>query len=170
MYSADAEPHQDARAARTIQRQRAALQRLANLLDQAIPLPGGFRIGFDGIIGLLPGVGDLIGSGLSSFILLQASRLGAPRTVLFRMAANIAIDTLVGVVPVIGDLFDFAWKANLRNVELLGRYLDEPRQTRVRSTVLVAAIITALLILAGVALVILGALARWLWLGITGSG
>ena len=161
--------HNAAQAARARERQRAALQRLANLLDQAIPLPGGFRIGLDGIIGLVPGVGDLVGSALSSFIVLQASRLGASRAVLFHMAGNIALETVLGVVPVVGDLFDFAWKANLRNVQLLERHLAQPRQTHVRSTALVAVIIAALLVVAAGAVVVVGALVRWLWLSVTGG-
>lgn len=108
-----------------VARQRESLQRLARLLDSAIRLPGGFRIGLDGLLGLLPGVGDLAGALLSAYIVAQAYRLGAPRSMLMKMVANVALETGVGVIPVAGDLFDFAWKANRRNLELLERYLDD---------------------------------------------
>lgn len=102
-----------------------ALRRLAHLLDAAIPLPGGLRVGVDGLVGLIPGVGDLAGAVLSAYIIAQARRLGAPPAVLLRMAANVALETFIGTVPVIGDLFDFAWKANRRNVALLERHLGQ---------------------------------------------
>ncbi len=110
------------------------LERLAWFLDSAIPIPGiEARVGFDPLIGLLPGVGDSLGALFSSYILLAAARLGAPRAVLLKMAFNISVDAVIGAVPVLGDLFDFAWKANQRNVNLLGAYLDQPRKTVVTS-------------------------------------
>lgn len=109
---------------------RKRLERLAWLLDNAIPVPGtGVRFGIDALIGLVPGFGDSAGALCSSYILLAAARLGVPKAVLLKMAFNIALDTLVGAVPVLGDLFDFAWKANQRNVELLDAYYDQPRRT-----------------------------------------
>ncbi len=80
---------------------------LARLLDDAIPIPGtSIRIGLDPIIGLVPGLGDIAGGIASAYIVLAAARLGAPKAMLLRMAANVAIDTVVGGVPVLGDLFD----------------------------------------------------------------
>jgi hypothetical protein len=149
-------------------RQRESLQRLARVLDSAIPLPGGFRIGLDGIVGLLPGVGDMLGALFSSFIVAQASRLGAPAPVILRMAGNIALDTLAGAVPVLGDLFDFAWKANLRNVQLLERHLAEPRKTHRRSTLLVTVVILALMALATGVMLVLAALLKWAWTTLSG--
>src|SRR5918999_2546085 len=99
---------------------RRRLARLAWLLDNSIPLPGTrFRIGIDAIIGLVPGLGDLLGVLLSSYIVREAARLGAPPSVLTRMAFNVAPEGLVGLVPVVGDVFDAAWKANQRNLVLL---------------------------------------------------
>lgn len=122
----------------TIERQRAKkrLERFAWYLDNSIPIPGlEARIGIDGLIGLLPGIGDTLGALLSSYLLGEAARLGAPKSVLLKMAFNIALDALVGTIPVLGDLFDFVWKANQRNAELLNQYLDRPRKTVVSSRI-----------------------------------
>jgi len=103
----------------------ARLQAVARLYDAGIRIPGtGITIGLDPIIGLVPGLGDLIGAGVALWILVEAAQLGAPRIVLFRMLVNIVIDTLGGAIPVAGDVFDAFWKANLRNVRLLERHLE----------------------------------------------
>jgi hypothetical protein len=103
------------------------LRRLSYLLDNSIPIPGTpFRIGWDSIIGLVPGVGDLLGGAFSLYIILEAARLGAPRSLLARMGWNVAIDVLVGAVPLLGDVFDAGWKANLRNLALLERQVYRP--------------------------------------------
>lgn len=99
------------------------LERLARLLDSEFRVPGiRFRFGLDGLIGLAPGVGDAVGLALSSYIVMEAWRMGVPPQVLVRMIANILIDSAVGAVPVAGDLFDFVWKANRRNIDLLLRH------------------------------------------------
>lgn len=116
-----------------VQRTRARLRALAWWLDNSIRLPGGFRIGADAILGLVPFLGDVLGMLLSGYIMLQAVRLRAPSSVLAHMALNIALEVLIGVVPLAGDLFDAAWKANLRNLGLLERYLDQPAITRSHS-------------------------------------
>jgi hypothetical protein len=104
------------------------LERLAWLLDAQFVLPGtGFRFGADAILGLVPGVGDAIGAGLSAWLIVEAQRLGAPNTLLARMVANLMLDAAVGAVPVLGDVFDAAFKANLRNMRLLRRHLEEVR-------------------------------------------
>jgi len=105
--------------------QSRRLRGLARLLDSSIPLPGGYRIGLDGLIGLIPGVGDAIGASFSTYIILEAARMGASRTTLLRMVGNVLIDTIVGAVPILGDLFDFAWKANQRNMALLDGALEQ---------------------------------------------
>ena len=89
-------------------------------------MPGtSLRFGLDPVLGLVPGLGDAAGAVLAAWIFLEAIRLGAPRATLARIASNIAIDALVGAVPVLGDVFDIVWKANLKNVELLeGHALD----------------------------------------------
>lgn len=98
-------------------RRLARLRRFGILLDSSIPVPGtGIRFGLENLIGLVPGIGDLIGGALSLYIILEAHRMGAPGPVLARMGWNVAIDTLVGEVPILGDLFDVGFKANMRNL------------------------------------------------------
>lgn len=107
------------------------LRRLGYLLDNSIPVPGtGFRFGLDTIIGLVPGVGDLIGGALSVYIILEAARLGVPRSLLAHMGYNVAVDTLVGGIPLLGDLFDAGYKANLRNLALVREHLEHPPAAR----------------------------------------
>ncbi|MDW7772628.1 MAG: DUF4112 domain-containing protein [Desulfobulbaceae bacterium] len=102
------------------------LHSFSRLLDSAIPLPGGYRIGFDGLIGLIPGVGDIAGGMAASYIIVEAARLGASTMTLVHMVFNVLLESLVGIIPVLGDLFDFAWKANLKNMALLEKQLDKP--------------------------------------------
>ena len=120
-----------------------ALQRvrgLAWLLDNSIPIPGtNWRIGLDALIGLIPGLGDAAGAVFSSYILLEAGKLGASRSTLLRMGANVLIESVVGIVPLIGDLFDAGWKANQRNLRLLERSLETPALARRRDRGFVAA-------------------------------
>ena len=142
---------------------RRRLQRFAHILDTAIPLPGGYRIGFDGIIGLVPGIGDLTGAALSSYIIAEAHRLGAPPVVLLRMLLNMLLESLVGVIPVLGDLFDFAWKANRRNVALLEHHLDQPHRVRRQSTWIVVVILGSLALLTVATVALLFWLLRWLF-------
>ncbi len=105
------------------------LHGLEILLDEAFVLPGvGIRFGLGGIIGLVPGLGDVLAGLLSLVIPLAAWIRGVPYVTLARMAANLGISVLVGSVPVLGDIFDIAWKANRRNYRLLCRCLGEPRQ------------------------------------------
>lgn len=107
------------------------VHRLSRLLDDWLRIPGTrYRIGLDGLIGLIPGLGDVIGSLLSAYILFEAIQLGAPKTLLLRMAGNITLEMLVGTIPILGDLFDFAWKANRKNANLLDAYLRSSSDSR----------------------------------------
>lgn len=107
----------------------ARLEKLATLLDTALVLPGTrFRFGIDGLLGLAPGVGDLLATGLSLYIVYEAHRLGAPKPVLARMLGNVALDGLIGAVPVAGDVFDVLWRANKRNMRILREHLDRERR------------------------------------------
>jgi hypothetical protein len=134
------------------------LRRVATLLDNAIPIPGTrYRIGLDPILGLVPGIGDAIGAALAGYILVEAVRFGVPRSVLARMLLNLGVDTAVGAVPALGDLFDFVWKADAKNLVLLQQHLDQPvaaRRSSRRAIALVVALV-ALLAIGAVALVIL---------------
>lgn len=103
----------------------ARLRALARLLDAAVRVPGtSFRVGLDPLLGLIPGVGDLLGAGITAYLIWEARRLGASRAVLARMVANAGLDALVGAVPLAGDVFDAAFRANLRNVRLLEREVE----------------------------------------------
>ena len=95
-----------------------SIEKLSWLMDNSIPIRGKYSIGLDPIIGLIPGVGDLIGTLVSAFIVLQAHRAGVPKPTILRMLANVGIDSTVGAIPFLGDIFDFAFKANRRNLEL----------------------------------------------------
>jgi len=118
---------------------RRRLGRIAWLLDNSIPLPGGrFRIGIDAILGLLPGIGDLAGVLLSSYIVREAARVGAPKSMLLHMAWNVAVEGIVGMIPFAGDVFDAAWKANQRNFALLEKHLDDPHRAAKSSRLFVA--------------------------------
>jgi hypothetical protein len=126
------------------------VQVVATLLDEALRVPGtNFRFGIDPIVGMIPGLGDLLGGAASAYIILEAARAGAPASVLLRMTMNVGMDTLVGAVPLVGDLFDFAWKSNTRNVRLLARHVEAPAETKRASIVLV---VLLLAVLAGIAI------------------
>lgn len=134
---------------------REKLAWLAWLLDSSIPIPGTrLTIGIDAIIGLVPFLGDMVGVVLSSYILSEAARLGAPRTLLWRMAFNVGVEGLVGIIPLAGDVFDAAWKANQKNVRLLEGWLDRPEKARRSSrafVVLLVLVVASFLALCGVA-------------------
>jgi hypothetical protein len=103
----------------------ARLDALASLLDSALVLPGtNIRFGVDALIGLVPGIGDAISTVLSLYIVREARELGAPRRLVARMLANVALDSVVGAVPLLGDAFDVMWRANRRNLALLRNHLD----------------------------------------------
>ena len=107
--------------------QRATFDRVsrtAALLDARFRIPGtAMRVGLDGLFGLIPGIGDTAMLVASAYIVIEAGRAGVRRRVLARMVANIVIDYVIGLVPLVGDLFDFAWKANLRNIRLMAEDL-----------------------------------------------
>ncbi|CAE6940458.1 DUF4112 domain-containing protein [Vibrio sp. B1FLJ16] len=124
---------------------RKQLQRLAWVLDSSIRLPGGYRIGGDGIIGLIPGFGDALGAGLSSYIVIKAVSLNVPIIVLIRMMINVVLELVIGVIPIIGDMFDFMYKANERNVKLINEHLDSPHRTRRQSRYIVLVLLLVIL-------------------------
>ncbi|HMM89909.1 DUF4112 domain-containing protein [Bradyrhizobium sp.] len=113
----------------TREQRLARLDAIARLLDVAFIVPGTkFRYGIDGLIGLIPVVGDIITTAISLWIVREARALGAPWHITARMLANVAVDGAVGLVPVAGDAFDVMFRANVRNVRMLRRWLDrQPR-------------------------------------------
>ncbi|MDO3387169.1 DUF4112 domain-containing protein [Gilvimarinus sp. SDUM040013] len=108
--------------------QQAILARLdtfSRLTDSSVPIPfTRFSVGLEAIIGLIPVIGDLAGLLLASYVLIEAQRAGATRTVKLRILANIAIDFFGGLIPVVGDVFDAFYKANTRNTKLVREFLE----------------------------------------------
>ena len=132
----------------------ADVEALARWLDYAFTLPGGFQFGFAGIIGLIPGIGDVFDALISLFIIVRAIKLAIPRVAIARMLVNVGIEALAGTVPFVGDLFDVVFKANLRNYEILKKHLSHSeRQRRADWWFLV---LTVLLVLASIALPVIG--------------
>ncbi len=131
---------------------------LARRLDAEFRIPfTPIRFGWDAIIGLIPGIGDAAGGLLGGYGLLVGWRLGAPAGVLLRMLLNLVIDVGVGSLPLLGDLFDVAWRNNLRNVALLERWVQAPHRTERRSAALLWGLLAAVVLLAT------GAAAAALW-------
>ena len=120
----------EARGRRELDRLRA----IARLFDQAFPIPGTkWRFGIDALFGLVPGLGDIVGALVAVYALHVARTLRAPGAVQLHMLGNIAVDALVGTVPLIGDLFDFVFKAQTRNLVLLDAWVAAPEPTAKRS-------------------------------------
>ncbi len=106
----------------------AKLERVANLMDSALRIPGTrIRVGLDSIVGLVPGVGDTLALAPGAWIIGSAWNMGAPNHVLGRMALNSGIDWAIGTIPLIGDLFDVGFKANIRNVALLREHVEKTK-------------------------------------------
>ena len=131
------------------------LRALARVQDELFRIPGTrIRFGIDALIGLIPGAGDVFTSGVSVYVLLAATRMGAPPSVVARMAGNILLDLLFGAIPLLGDIFDVGWKANVRNVRLLEKFAVDPRGVRRGSRVmLVASLLVIFGVLAGIAFI-----------------
>lgn len=119
-------PHPSDTPARDPQTHLERLDRFSYLLDNSIRLPVlNYRIGVDALIGLIPGIGDLIGVALSSYVVFEAARYGLHWATLFRMVVNVVLEGIIGAIPIIGDLFDATFKANARNVRLLRRRIEQ---------------------------------------------
>lgn len=138
----------------------ADLEALAWLMDNSIPIPGtgGRRVGLDAIIGFVPGLGDLVSSGASLFVIVRAAGHGLPRITVVRMLLNLGLDLTVGAVPVLGDAFDLWFKANQRNVELFRRHAVASSATTGGDWTFVVGV------LAGGVAIIVGAIALAIWL------
>ena len=130
----------------------ARLKRLSQLLDSAIGIPGTrYRLGLDPIVGLVPGIGDALGAIFSSYIIFQAARLGVPKLTLARMIGNVMVDTIVGEIPLLGDLFDVGFQSNIKNVSLIERHVQRPAAAKAQSRqVLVVLGIALLALLVGI--------------------
>ena len=150
----------DARGREDIER---SLDQLSRYMDGLFRIPGtGWRIGLDALVGLVPGVGDFATTAVSFYILAAGVRYRVPKVTLLRMASNIAVDYLLGAVPVVGDLFDAAWKSNQKNVALLRERAtvgaSEAREASLSDWLFVGLIMLVLLVL------LLGSIGFSLWL------
>lgn len=149
-------PQLSAKEWRRFQRVRT----VATLLDNAIEIPiVRYRIGLDPLIGLLPIGGDFLSFLVSIYLVLESARLGTPHSVLTRMTLNIALETLAGSVPALGDLVDVAWKANAQNLQLLETHLNAPDRGPIRVSKRFV-----LLLIGGLLLLAIGAASLSLWL------
>ena len=155
------------RAAAPARAERAEVERsldqLSRAMDGLFRIPGtGWRLGLDAVVGLIPGVGDLATTAVSLYILAAGVRYRVPKVTLLRMASNIAVDYLLGSVPVVGDIFDAAWKSNQMNVELLKRRAavtpEEAKHGRLSDWLFLGVIVLGLLAL------LFGSVALSLWL------
>jgi hypothetical protein len=124
------------------------VEALAWLLDNSIPIPGtGRRIGLDAIVGLVPGLGDVLSGGLGLLVVLRGAQLGVPGIVLARMLANVAVDFAIGSIPIIGDAFDLWFKANQRNVALIRRHTTQPAASTAGTWAFFGGLLLAVLLL-----------------------
>jgi hypothetical protein len=146
-----------------LQRRLARLRHWSTLLDSAFRVPGtNLRFGWDPIVGLVPWLGDLVSPVFSIAVLIMAIQLGIPRIVQVRMALTILVDVAVGIVPVVGDLFDFVWKSNEWNLRLLERHAHAPRAPGAGDWIFVIVLLVVIGSVAALPLLALIWLLRWL--------
>ena len=129
------------------------IEALSELMDTKFKIFG-FRFGLDGVIGLVPVVGDVATTGVSFYIVLRAFVMGFPPVVIVRMLINILIDFVFGSIPVLGNIFDFIWKANTSNVSLMKSYASSPGQTKKRSAFFIMGFALLILCLFGLSIFI----------------
>jgi hypothetical protein len=142
-----------------------ALRRFAYWMDEAFVLPGTrIRVGLDALIGLIPGIGDVVGAVLSSWILVGALRYRVPAWIILRMIGNIGIDLLFGAVPVAGDVFDFLYEENMKNMRLLEKHRDRRKPPRSFASIAVFAIVLVLFVFLLATAVVAGVIALILML------
>ena len=142
-------------------------RRLARVMDDAVTVPGTrIGVGLDALIGLVPGIGDAVGSALSSVIVRDAVRARVPMPVLAWMGLNLVVDALLGVIPGVGELLDVAHRANRKNLRLLLREVErQPLREPPSSAYVVGAVALMVVpVLAGIAVTVLGILLLWRWL------
>jgi hypothetical protein len=126
------------------------LERLAIFLDSQFRLPLGIRVGWDGLIGLVPFVGGLLTTAVSGYIVLRSALAGASPAVVARMVLNILIDNGIGALPFFGWIGDFAWKSNLKNIELYRRDQLDPAKTARRSFWVIVSVVVSLVLIAAI--------------------
>jgi hypothetical protein len=133
-----------------------SLKRWAVILDSLFRVPGtSYRFGLDGLIGLIPGLGDVASPLYTALILIEGLRLRVPAIVQARMVLNAALDMIIGLVPLFGDIADVAWKANLRNVALLERHAHPGTPARTADYLFVGICLAVVALIAIVPLLII---------------
>ena len=146
-------------------RDLVALRRFAHLMDAAFEVPGTrMRVGLDAVIGLVPGIGDVVGAVMSAWIIVGGVRHRVPARVVLRMILNVAIDLLFGAVPVAGDVFDFLFEENVKNMRLLEKHRDRRRPPRSPSQMAFLAFLVIALIFVMALLIVVGVIALAVWL------
>ncbi len=139
-------------------------RKFAELLDSWFTIPGTkIKVGLDPIIGIVTGMGDLAGASLSVYFMFYATRLGAKSSVLLRMFMNIVADLAIGLIPVLGDLFDVAWKANLRNAKLIEELEENPEKLGNESTVFMWILFSTLVLILIGGIIVIGWAVAKLW-------
>jgi hypothetical protein len=135
----------------------------AHLLDDWFRIPfTPIRVGLDGLIGLIPGLGDVL-AGIASFVLVIAAWIrGVPYVTLIRMMVNIALEVLIGSIPLFGDIFDIAWKANRRNYRLMMRHLHQPHQHTWKDYAFLLSLLAAVLVILATPIVVLLLIIVWI--------
>ena len=147
------------------------LDLLSHILDDFLKIPGtSIRFGLDGIIGLIPGIGDLIGGIASCIIIAAAWMRGVSYVTIARMVANVGIEVAVGSIPVLGDMFDIAWRANRRNYALLAGSLTNPRKHTIQSWIFLIGLCLLLAVLTLLPMLLLAWLLGWLMRGAGAHG
>jgi hypothetical protein len=144
------------------------LELIAHWMDRVFRIPGiNIRFGLDVLVGLIPGLGDTATSFVSLYILQAASQAGVPRVTVARMALNIALDYIVGIVPIVGDMFDVYWKANVRNVELMRRHAranpEQERRLEWSDRLFVFGLMALLVLILVGSIVAAWAVLAWIW-------
>jgi hypothetical protein len=135
----------------------------AHLLDDLFHIPGTpIRLGLDGLIGLIPGLGDVIAGLASSLLIVAAWVRGVPYVTLTRMMINLAVGVLVGAIPILGDAFDIAWKPNRRNYRLMVRHLRHPHRHTWRDWTFLGGLLLAVLLILATPLIVLLLIVFWL--------
>ena len=144
----------DVRTPEVVDPRLESVERLAYLMDRSVRI-GNYSIGLDGIIGLVPGIGDFVGAIISLYVVATAVRLGYSRVTIARMLVNIGVDAVVGSVPVAGDLFDFAFKATSRNVALMKAHIAQPRRQKQQDVLFLACIAAIVILMVSLPVVII---------------
>jgi hypothetical protein len=147
---APARYRKDALTPEVIDPRLADVEALARWFDYAFELPGGFRFGIAGVIGLIPGIGDVIDALVSLYIIVRAIQLGISRVAISRMLVNVGVEALAGSVPFAGTLFDVAFKANRRNYQILKSHISQPERQRTHDWFFL--VVTLVLVIASIAL------------------